>query len=126
MHPEDLKYSTMHEWVKAEDDLATVGITDHAQSELGDIVYLELPEVGTAVQKGDVFGTIESIKTVSDLVAPVSGEVVEVNEELPETPEMVNESPYSTGWIVIIKMDDPGELDDLLTADRYERFIQEG
>lgn len=126
MHPEDLKYSTMHEWVKAEDDLATVGITDHAQSELGDIVYLELPEVGTAVQKGDVFGTIESIKTVSDLVAPVSGEIVEVNEELPETPEMVNESPYSTGWIVIIKMDDPGELDDLLTADRYERFIQEG
>jgi len=126
VHPEDLKYSTMHEWVKAEDDLATVGITDHAQSELGDIVYLELPEVGTAVQKGDVFGTIESIKTVSDLVAPVSGEVVEVNEELPETPEMVNESPYSTGWIVIIKMDDPGELDDLLTADRYERFIQEG
>jgi len=126
VHPEDLKYSTMHEWVKAEDDLATVGITDHAQSELGDIVYLELPEVGTAVQKGDVFGTIESIKTVSDLVAPVSGEIVEVNEELPETPEMVNESPYSTGWIVIIKMDDPGELDDLLTADRYERFIQEG
>lgn len=125
MIPENLKYSTTHEWVKAEDDLATIGITDHAQSELGDIVYLELPNTGITVQKEDVFGTIESIKTVSDLLAPVSGRVVEVNEELPETPERVNEEPYTSGWMVIIKMENPSEVEDLMTADQYESFIQE-
>lgn len=125
MHPEDLKYATTHEWVRIEDDLATIGITDHAQSELGDIVYIELPQVGTTIHKGGVFGTLESIKTVSDLLAPVSGQIVEVNEELPETPERVNESPYSAGWMVIIKMDDPSESEDLMSADDYETFIQE-
>ncbi len=125
MHPEDLRYTTTHEWIRSEDGLATVGITDHAQSELGDIVYIELPQVGTNVQKGNVFGTIESIKAVSDLVAPVSGEIVEVNEELPETPERVNESPYNAGWMVIIKMDDPSEVNDLMSSDEYEVFIQE-
>ncbi len=125
MHPDDLKYTATHEWVKVDGELATVGITDHAQSELGDIVYVELPEPGATIRKGDVFGTIESIKTVSDLCAPVSGEVVEVNDELPETPEQVNESPYSTGWMVIVKMDDPSEVEDLMSAEQYEMFIQE-
>ncbi len=125
MHPEDLRYTTTHEWIRSEDGLATVGITDHAQSELGDIVYIELPQAGVNVQKGGVFGTIESIKAVSDLVAPVSGEIVEVNEELPETPERVNESPYNAGWMVIIKMDDPSEVNDLMSSDEYEVFIQE-
>jgi glycine cleavage system H protein len=125
VQPENLRYSDTHEWVKVEDNLATIGITDHAQSELGDIVYLELPQTGTTVQKGDVFGSIESVKTVSDLVAPVSGEIVEVNEELPETPELVNDSPYGTGWLVIIKLEDPSEVEDLMTAEAYENFIQE-
>lgn len=125
MIPEDLRYSNTHEWVRMEDNLATVGITDHAQSELGDVVFLELPKVGAAVQKGDVFGTIESVKTVSDLLAPVSGEIVEVNEELPETPELVNEEPYTSAWIAIIKMDHASELDELMTAEQYEDFIQE-
>jgi len=125
VHPDDLKYTATHEWVKVDGELATVGITDHAQSELGDIVYVELPEPGATIRKGDVFGTIESIKTVSDLCAPVSGEVVEVNDELPETPEQVNESPYSTGWMVIVKMDDPSEVEDLMSAEQYEMFIQE-
>lgn len=124
MHPEDLKYTASHEWVRVEDDLATIGITDHAQSELGDIVYVELPEVGATLQKGGMFGTIESIKTVSDLITPVSGEVVEVNEELPELPEHVNESPYGTGWMIIVKLEDPTEMEDLMTSDQYEEFLE--
>jgi glycine cleavage system H protein len=123
--PEDLSYSNTHEWVRVEDDLATIGITDHAQSELGDIVYLELPNVGAPVMAGGMFGTIESVKTVSDLTAPVSGEVVEVNDELPEAPELVNEEPYGGGWMIIVKMDTPIELDELMTAEQYETFIQE-
>jgi len=123
--PEDLRYSNTHEWVRVEDNLATVGITDHAQSELGDIVYLELPKVGATVMAGDMFGTVESVKTVSDLTSPVSGEVVEVNEELPETPELVNEEPYGGGWMIIVKLDTPGDVDELMTADQYEAFIQE-
>ena len=125
MIPEDLKYSNTHEWVRVDDDLATVGITDHAQSELGDIVYLELPKVGAPVMAGGIFGTIESVKTVSDLTSPVSGEVVEVNDELPEAPELVNDEPYSGGWMIIVKMDTPVELDELMTADQYEILIQE-
>ena len=125
MIPEDLIYSETHEWVRVEDNLATVGITDHAQSELGDVVFLELPKVGITVQKGNVFGTIESVKTVSDLLAPVSGEIVEINEELPDTPELVNEEPYTSAWIAIIKMDHPSEVEELLTAEQYENFIQE-
>lgn len=125
MIPEDLRYSNTHEWVRVEDNLATVGITDHAQSELGDIVYLELPKVGATVMAGDMFGTVESVKTVSDLTSPVSGEVVEVNEELPETPELVNEEPYGGGWMIIVKLDTPGDVDELMTADQYEAFIQE-
>ncbi|MBP6964586.1 MAG: glycine cleavage system protein GcvH [Armatimonadetes bacterium] len=124
MNPDDLKYTASHEWLKVEDDLATVGITEHAQSELGDIVFMELPDVGATVQRGDMFGTIESIKSVSDIIAPVSGEIVEVNEELTETPERVNESPYAAGWMVIVKMDDPSEVEDLMSSEQYERFIE--
>ena len=125
MIPEDLRYSASHEWIRVEDDLATIGITDHAQSELGDIVYLELPKVGATVQCNCVFGTIESVKTVSDLTSPVSGEVVEVNDELPDAPELVNEEPYSGGWMIIVKMESLIELDELMTAEQYENFIQE-
>ena len=125
MQSKELKFTTTHEWVGAEGNLGTVGITDHAQSELGDIVYLELPRVGTIVRAGEAFGTIESVKTVSDLVAPANGEIVEVNEELPETPELVNEDPYGAGWMVIIKVEDPSELGSLMTEQEYEEFIQE-
>jgi glycine cleavage system H protein len=120
-HPDDLRYSRTHEWVRAEGDTATIGITDFAQNELGDVVYLELPEVGRTLQKGDVFGTVESVKAVSDLYAPVSGEVIEVNEELPESPEEINQDPYVRGWMIIMTMEDPSELEDLLTAKQYEQ-----
>lgn len=125
MIPEDLRYSTSHEWVRVDDNLATIGITDHAQSELGDVVYLELPRVDAVIHAGGVYGTIESVKTVTDLVSPVSGEIVEVNEDLPDTPELVNEEPYSGGWMIIVKMESPVEVEELMSADVYERFIQE-
>lgn len=125
MNPDDLKYSNTHEWVRVDDGLATVGITDHAQSELGDVVYIELPQVGSTVHKGGMFGSIESVKTVSDLMSPVSGEAIEVNTELPDAPELINESPYTSGWMIIVKLEDPSELDDLMSADQYDSFIQE-
>lgn len=120
-HPDDLRYTRTHEWVRVEGDTATVGITDFAQNELGDIVYLELPEVGRTLQQNDVFGTVESVKAVSDLYAPVSGEVVEVNEELIESPEEINQDPYVRGWMIIIRMEDPSEVEELLTAQEYEQ-----
>lgn len=125
MNPGNLKYSSTHEWVKAEGDVATIGITDYAQSELGEIVFVELPKVGSKVSNGDVFGTIESYKTVSDLVSPVSGEVVEVNSALASAPELVNDSAFEEGWTVKIKMTDPSELDSLMTAEQYEGVLKE-
>lgn len=126
MVPSKLKYSDTHEWAKIDDDsTAVVGITDHAQSELGDIVYLELPEVGSTVEKGDVFGTLESVKTVSDLISPVSGEVIEANIKLTDTPEVINNEPYEGGWLVKIKLSKPAEVNTLMDADAYEQFIQE-
>ena len=125
MVPSKLKYSDTHEWAKIDDDTAMVGITDHAQSELGDIVYLELPEVGSTVEKGDVFGTLESVKTVSDLISPVSGEITEANSELSDTPEVINNEPYEGGWLVKIKLSNPAEVNTLMDADAYEQFIQE-
>jgi glycine cleavage system H protein len=125
MVPSKLKYSDTHEWAKIDDDTAVVGITDHAQSELGDIVYLELPEVGSTVEKGDVFGTLESVKTVSDLISPVSGEVIEANIELSDTPEVINNEPYEGGWLVKIKLSKSAEVNTLMDADAYEQFIQE-
>jgi glycine cleavage system H protein len=123
--PEDLKYSKEHEWVLVEGSVATVGITDYAQDQLGDIVFVELPAVGDKVSKEDAFGVVESVKAVSDIYAPVSGKVVEVNDDLPENPEMLNEDPYGDGWIIKIEMNDPEELQDLMTATEYEEYVAE-
>ena len=121
MHlPKELKYSAEHEWVKVEGTKARIGITDFAQSELGDIVFIELPEEGDEVTAGVPFGSIESVKTVSDLYSPVTGQVVEVNEELEDNLEWVNESPYEKGWMIVVEMSDPTEVDQLLSAEEYE------
>jgi glycine cleavage system H protein len=119
--PNDLKYTKTHEWIRIEGDTATVGITEYAQSELGDIVYVDLPEPGRAVQAGQTFGSIESVKTVSDLYAPADGEIVEVNEALQGQPELVNTDPYGQGWLVKISLST--EPDDLLDAAAYEAQI---
>ena len=120
--PEELQYTRSHEWVRTEGDTATIGITDHAQDELGDIVFVELPETGATFDAGDSFGTVESVKAVSDLYTPVGGEVVEVNEALNDSPEKINEDPYGEGWIVKIQVS--GEA-DLLSASDYEQFLEE-
>jgi glycine cleavage system H protein len=125
MQPSDLKYATTHEWVRVDGDLATIGISDYAQAELGDVVYVDLPSVGSKTANGDVFGSIESVKTVSDLIAPVTGEVVKVNGGLTETPEAINEDPYGSGWLVVVQMADLGQLDALMSAEQYETLIQE-
>jgi glycine cleavage system H protein len=124
--PKELRYSEEHEWVKTEGDNFRVGITHFAQSELGDIVFVELPEVGTEVKADEPFGSVESVKTVSELYAPVSGKVVEVNEELNDNPEYVNESPYEKAWMVVIEPSDKNELDNLMTAEQYEQMTNEG
>jgi glycine cleavage system H protein len=123
--PEELIYTKEHEWARLEDDTATIGITDYAQGELGDIVYVDLPEVGTQVNQGDSFGTIEAVKAVSDLFAPLSGEVVAVNDTLNDAPEKINEDPYQEGWMIKIKMSDVGEKGELLDSRQYENLIQE-
>ncbi len=120
--PEELSYTKTHEWVRLEDEVATVGITDHAQDELGDVVFIELPEKGATFDAGDSFGTIESVKAVSDLYAPVGGEVVEVNETLNDSPERVNEDPYGGGWMIRLRVSGEG---DLLSAGEYERLLEE-
>jgi glycine cleavage system H protein len=121
----ELRYSEEHEWAAADENIATIGITDYAQEQLGDIVYIELPETGTQVTKGDKFGVVESVKAVSDLYSPVTGTVVTVNTGLPNTPETINEEPYGDGWMIRVEMSDPEELDDLMTAAEYEKFIEE-
>jgi glycine cleavage system H protein len=121
--PANLKYSKEHEWVRVEGNRAYIGITDFAQSELGDIVFVELPSVGDEITAGKTFGTVESVKTVSDLYAPVSGKIVEVNENLADSPEKVNESPYDDAWMIVVEMSDPAELDALLSAADYEQHI---
>ncbi len=123
--PSQLRYSHEHEWVAVEDNIATIGITDYAQQQLGDVVYIELPKVGTQLTKDEAFGVVESVKAVSDIYAPVSGTVTEVNVDLPSSPETVNEDPYGDAWMVRVEMSDPAELDDLMTAAEYERFIEE-
>ena len=120
--PEELQYTRSHEWVRTEGDTATIGITDHAQDELGDIVFVELPEVGATFDAGDSFGTVESVKAVSDLYTPVGGEVVEVNEALDDSPEKINEDPYGEGWIVKLSVSDEGNL---LSASDYEQLLEE-
>lgn len=123
--PEEMLYTEEHEWVLVEDDVASIGITDFAQDSLGDIVFVELPEVGATVEAGKPFGVVESVKAVSDIYSPVTGEVVEVNDELPDTPETVNTSPYEDAWMIKVKLADVSELDDLMTADDYKKFIQD-
>jgi glycine cleavage system H protein len=120
--PGDLQYTKTHEWVRREGDTATVGITEHAQDELGDVVFIELPEEGASFGTGDAFGTIESVKAVSDLYAPVGGEVVEVNEALNDAPEKVNEDPYGEGWIIRLRVSGEGNL---LSAEEYEKVLEE-
>lgn len=123
--PKDLFYSEEHEWVKKEGDKVRIGITDHAQSELGDIVFVELPEVGDEIEADEPFGSVESVKTVSELYAPVSGKVVEVNEELDDSPEFVNESPYENAWMVVVELSNESEMDELMSAEKYDEMINE-
>lgn len=124
--PSELKYSEEHEWVRVEGGRVVVGITDFAQSELGDIVFVELPEVGDSVEFGEPFGSVESVKTVSELYAPVTGKVVEVNSVLNDSPEKVNEVPYGEGWMIIVEITDSSELDKLWTAEKYsETYSQD-
>ena len=122
--PSDLLYSNDHEWVKLDGEFATIGITDFAQRELGDIVYIEIETVGDTLEREQVFGTVEAVKTVSDLFMPLSGEVLEFNTGLEDTPEAVNDQPYESGWMIKIKMDNPAQLKHLLSADQYKQFIQ--
>ncbi|MFP4589520.1 MAG: glycine cleavage system protein GcvH [Candidatus Acetothermia bacterium] len=122
--PEDLKYTENHEWIKVEGKNARVGISDHAQKELGDIVYVELPMAGDQVAQGENLAVVESVKSVSDVYAPVDGEVVEVNEELQEAPEIINESAYGEGWFVVIQLDKPEQVDSLLTPQDYKSQVE--
>lgn len=123
--PKDFRFSKEHEWVKVEGDKVRVGISDFAQSELGDIVFVELPEVGKKLQVNEPFGSVESVKTVSELYAPISGTIVEVNEQLTDSPELVNESPYEQAWMVVIEPKDLSELETLMSADEYDQMINE-
>lgn len=120
-----LLYSEEHEWIKVEGGSGKVGITDHAQKEMNDILYAEVPKVGQKIKKGEVIGAIESVKTVADVYTPVSGEIVEVNSELEDSPQLINESPYDKGWFAVIKIEDEEELDILMDAEDYADFISE-
>src|SRR6266480_2532830 len=122
--PEDNKYARSHDLVHVEGQVGTIGITDYAQKELGDVVFVELPQVGTQLEAGDELGSIESVKAVSELFAPVSGEVTEVNERLAEKPELVNTDPYGDGWMIRIRLSDPTEVDELMNAEEYEEYIE--
>jgi glycine cleavage system H protein len=122
--PKDLKYTKDHEWVKIDGEVATVGITDFAQSELGDIVYVEVETLDEELQQEEVFGTVEAVKTVSDLFMPLSGKVIEFNDTLEDEPELVNEKPYEDGWIIKIKLDNPEEAEDLLSYNDYEKHVE--
>lgn len=123
--PDGLLYTESHEWAKLDSKIATAGITDYAQHELGDIVYIELPEVGRKVKKGDVFGTVESVKAVSDLYSPLSGTVIETNQELTQHPENINKEPYGSGWIIKIEIENPEETKKLMDAKSYELFVKQ-
>lgn len=125
MYPENYLYTKEHEWVRREGDIAVMGITFHAQSELGDIVYVDLPRPGTAVEKGKSLGSVESVKAVSDVYAPVSGEVTEANPALTDAPEKLNEDPHGEAWLVKIKLSSPDELKDLLSAEDYQKYVGE-
>jgi len=121
--PQSLKYTKEHEWVREDGDTVTVGITDHAQGELGDIIFVEFPEIGQKIERDEPFGTIEAVKTVADLFAPISGTVIEINETLDDSPESVNQDPYGDGWMVKVSVSEAGELDNLMSADQYQEMI---
>lgn len=123
--PEELSYTKDHEWVRVKADQATVGITDHAQNQLGDVVYVELPKVGDSFEAAEPFGSVESVKAVSEIYMPLGGTVVEVNDSLNDAPEKVNEDPYGAGWMIKIRMENPSQVDALLTAAEYEDYIKE-
>jgi glycine cleavage system H protein len=125
MYPANLKYTKEHEWVRVEGDTGVIGITDHAQKELGDIVYVDLPKVGARVEQGKSLGSVESVKAVSDIYAPVSGEVLEINELLATTPEKLNEDPHGAAWLVKIKLSAPDEVKRLLSAEDYQKYVGE-
>ena len=122
--PDELKYLQTHEWIRIEDNIATIGITDYAQHQLGDIVYIELPEIGTALKKGSNVAEIESVKAVGELMMPLSGKIIEVNTGLADNPELVNSSPYGTGWMVKIEVNNKGEINDLLTVEAYKEIVE--
>ena len=121
--PEELKYTNDHEWIKVEEDEAYIGITDYAQSELGEIVFVDVDTISDTIKQGQIFGSIEAVKTVSDLLMPASGEILELNPKLEDQPELVNNEPYSDGWIIKIKLSDPSEIDELMSAADYKSFI---
>jgi glycine cleavage system H protein len=123
--PKELRYSEEHEWIKVEGDKARIGITDFAQSELGDIVFVELPSVGDEIKADEPFGSVESVKTVSELYAPISGVIVEVNEDLDDSPEFVNESPYEKAWMIVVEPTNAAEMDNLMTAEQYEEMTKQ-
>jgi glycine cleavage system H protein len=123
MNPDDLMYTKDHEWLQIDDDIATIGISHHAQEELGDVVYVELPSVGDSVESGESFGTVESVKAVSELFTPVSGEVVRVNETLGDSPELVNNDPYGKGWMIAVRVSQAPDETDLMSHDEYRDFV---
>jgi glycine cleavage system H protein len=123
MYPTNFRYTKEHEWVRVEGDIGVIGITDHAQKELGDIVYVDLPKVGARLEQGKTLGSVESVKAVSDIYAPVSGEVVEVNEALSTTPEKLNEDPHGSAWLVKIKLSAPDQVKSLLSAEDYQKYV---
>jgi glycine cleavage system H protein len=121
--PENLKYSKDHEWVKAEGETAAIGITDYAQHALGDVVYIDMPRVGDKLAAHEAFGSVESVKAVSEIFTPIAGEIVEVNDALNDTPEAVNNDPYGEAWMIKVKMDNPGDADGMLSAEEYEEYL---
>jgi glycine cleavage system H protein len=125
MYPEDFLYSKEHEWIKIDGDRGTIGITDYAQQQLGDVVYVELPDVGATLSANDVFGSIESVKAVSELFCPVSGEVLEVNQETADSPELVNQDPHGKAWLIAIRVTDPSETGNLMSASDYQKYVEE-
>jgi len=124
--PENLVYSSEHEWCRVEGDMVVIGITDFAQGELGDVVFIELPDTGSSTVTGEEFGTIEAVKAVAELYAPLNGEVMEINDAVVDSPELVNEDPYGNGWMIKIRMSDPTELNELLSAEAYGELVGEG
>ena len=125
MYPDEYRYSKEHEWIKIDGDQGTVGITDFAQQQLGDVVFVELPEVGSGFAAAEVFGNIESVKAVSELFLPVSGEIVEVNQAAVDSPEMINKDPHGEAWLVVVKLTNPTELDGLLSVEDYQKYVEE-